>query len=106
MMKMYGLDTGYRELQDDDNAEVECIICYNECLKSEMVSCPRRHLQCKDCVKQGSNVAIGDGKTSLVCPEEDCGKLIEMRLLEKVLDQNLFDKWIAKIQVAEAKEAG
>ena len=46
----------------------ECLCCYSaDCLLEDMIPCKAGHLYCRDCIKRGTSVAIGDGKTVIQC---------------------------------------
>ena len=91
----------------EDNKKTECLVCFDpDCLDSEMISCRRGHLFCKECVQRGSNVAIGDGKPHLSCLTGNCTEMIDIASLEKCLDRDVFSKWISKMQADEVERAG
>ena len=90
-----------------ENKRGKCLICFDDdFLERDMVSCPSGHLFCTDCVKRGSNVAIGDGKSCLSCLAGECNENISIATLEKTLDKEVFSKWVLKIQAAEVEQAG
>jgi len=104
---------------------VECECCRNEeCLVDEMLSCEGQysilcniyiftnyfcindvggHLSCKECIKKASEVAIGDGKTSLICLTR-CEQQFSLSTLQKVLNPNFFSRWLQKIQMEELRK--
>ena len=91
----------------EENKKAECLICFDEeNLECDMVSCPKGHLFCKECIQRGSNVAIGDGKSILKCMTIDCPESINIAKLEKVLEESVFSRWILKMQAAEVENAG
>ena len=90
----------------DNNKKAVCGVCYDEdCIESKMLSCPKGHQFCKECVERGSKVAIGDGKTSLECLSGQCTEQFEITTLAKALSTSLSSKWISKIQAAEVQKA-
>ena len=47
---------------------MECECCYNaDCLEEDMVQCKAGHKYCKECISEGTSVAVGDGKTFIEC---------------------------------------
>merc|ERR1719510_1832689 len=81
-------DNGTIELEKwiDQNKQGECKCCFNTCLDMEMLACLKGHLFCKECIKRGSDVAIGDGKASLSCFFEGCNSLFDLKVLNNALD--------------------
>ena len=85
---------------------IECVCCYNdECLFEDMLPCKGGHLFCRECVARASEVAIGEGKTSLTCLGQ-CEDFFEISSIQKALKPNMFSKWLRKIQLAEVEQAG
>ena len=90
-----------------DNKKGTCLVCFDDdFLELEMVSCSKGHFFCSDCVKRGSNVAIGDGKSCLSCLTGNCEETISIATLERTLEKEIFSKWVLKIQAAEVEQAG
>jgi hypothetical protein len=110
----------------NDGQLVECECCRNdECLVDEMLGCEGDiyiikyqflcplvefgqfclggHLACKDCIKKASEVAIGDGKTTLTCLTR-CEQPFSLTTLQKVLNSNFFTRWLQKIQMEELRK--
>ena len=47
---------------------VECSCCYNtECLAEELAKCQGGHRYCRDCVARSCDVAVGEGRTVVMC---------------------------------------
>jgi hypothetical protein len=43
-------------------------VCFSdECLETDMISCLAGHSVCKDCVKQGTEVQVGDERFIIKC---------------------------------------
>ncbi len=108
---------------------IECVCCYNdECLPEDMLPCKGGHMFCKECVQRASEVraivqrhfqiriyiryfhtfaqvAIGEGKTGLVCLGQ-CDSNFELSTLQRALKANVFSKWLRKIQLAEVEKVG
>jgi hypothetical protein len=46
---------------------LECEVCFSDqCLETDMISFPAGHSVCKDCVKQGAEVQVGEGRFIIV----------------------------------------
>jgi len=91
----------------DQNKKSECGCCFDSgCLEAQMLSCPVGHLFCKECIKRGSESAYGEGKTELLCFQENCKEKFDLKTLESVLESDKFSKWSLKIQSAEVEKAG
>ena len=60
-------------LRDVKNAKktgalFECQVCYDEdCLLRDVAMCETGYLLCRECVRRGAGVAIGDGKSDIEC---------------------------------------
>ena len=83
---------------------VECLCCYDDVDVNSMLACKSGHLFCRDCVKRGSQVAMGDGKPGLECLGQ-CKEQFELFTLSRALSEVTFDKWSRKIQIAEVEKA-
>jgi len=83
----------------------ECKCCFDaDGLEKDMLSCPRGHMFCKNCIEQGSKVALGDGKRSLDCLT-DCDSSFDLTVLHRALNEELYSKWVSIIQASEVEKA-
>merc|ERR1719347_2194685 len=84
----------------------ECQCCFDdEAFLSEVVMCEGGCMFCRDCVKRGLGVQIGDNKTDLACLAS-CGQTFLPPTLESVLSKSTFQQLMARRQLEEIKEAG
>merc|ERR1712150_62877 len=91
----------------DQNKLQECICCYNtDRLEIEMLSCPKGHLFCKECIKRGSEAALSESKVELVCFHEHCKEKFTLVTIQMALDVPTFIKFAKQIQAAEVEAAG
>ena len=83
----------------------ECPCCYSDdCLEEDMLPCKNGHSYCSSCVQRASEVAIGEGKTTLTCLGQ-CEEAFELSALQRALPSEMFSKWLKKIQLAEVERA-
>ena len=71
----------------------ECECCFDgDCLLTEVAMCEDgRHMFCKDCIRRGSGVQIGDQKTQISCLA-DCSSTFSLTVLKKILSPNIFSR--------------
>jgi len=87
-----------------NDALVECSCCYNECLGEDMVPCEGGHLYCKECIQRSTDVAMGDGKSTILCLGH-CEEEISTRELQRALTPNILSKLLTKRQAEEVGAA-
>jgi len=84
---------------------VECECCFNtECLMDDMVRCGGGHIYCTECVEISTKVAMGEGKTEMMCLGQ-CDEEISWQELSRALKPNVLSKLIQKRQEVEVKKA-
>merc|ERR1719370_2397581 len=85
---------------------VECECCYNtECLMDDMVRCGGGHIYCTECVEISTKVAMGEGKTEMMCLGQ-CDEEISWQELSRALKPNVLSKLIqtsTKVAMGEGK---
>merc|ERR1719186_1842917 len=60
---------------------------------------------CKDCVKRGAEVQIGDSKAIISCLNS-CGDNIPLAVLQRLLPASTFSKLVQRRQIEEVQAAG
>ena len=84
----------------------ECQVCLDsDCLVAEVVMCDKGCMSCKDCVRRGAEVQIGDGKSIISCIIS-CGDNIPLAALQLVLPAPMFSKLVQRRQMEEVQAAG
>jgi len=84
----------------------ECLCCFDgDCLLTEVAMCEKGHMFCKDCIRRGSGVQIGDQKTMIGCLA-DCKSTFSLTVLKKYLSPNIFSRLLQKQQLEEVRAAG
>ena len=83
-----------------------CPICYDEqLLVSEMQSCKKDHKFCEDCVRRGSQSALGQGLLKVKCFNDDCSDEIALSTLQKLIKPGQFSALLRKLQEEEIRKA-
>ena len=84
----------------------ECLCCYDsECLLAEVAMCPAGCLLCRECVRRGAGVAIGDAKTVIECLA-GCGQAMDDDVVRAALPANTFERLQQRRQMEEVEAAG
>jgi len=84
----------------------DCECCFDgDCLLTEIAMCEEGHMFCKDCIRRGSGVQIGDQKTQIGCLAE-CSSTFSLTVLKKYLSPNVFSRLLQKQQLEEVQSAG
>jgi len=84
----------------------ECKVCLDsDCLVVEVVMCEAGCMFCKDCVKRGAEVQIGDSKSIISCLNS-CGDNIPLAVLQRLLPASTFSKLVQRRQIEEVQAAG
>eukprot|EP00092_Neocalanus_flemingeri_P046553 GFUD01052404.1.p1 GENE.GFUD01052404.1~~GFUD01052404.1.p1 ORF type:complete len:647 (-),score=285.05 GFUD01052404.1:100-2040(-) len=84
----------------------ECQICLDsECLVAEVAMCEAGCMFCRDCVRRGAEVQIGDSKSIISCLIT-CGEDIPLAVLQLVLPAAMFSKLVQRRQLEEVQAAG
>jgi len=85
---------------------MECHCCFNnECLLDETITCDNGHTFWYECIEKASEEAIGNGEVRLSCLE-DCKEDFTFDVLQNVMDQERFQKWLKQVQKSEIEKAG
>ncbi|XP_023320603.1 uncharacterized protein LOC111695487 [Eurytemora carolleeae] len=86
-----------------------CACCFDdECLITEVFMCQSDlldHMFCGLCIRRGSEVQIGDGRTRIICFQEQCDNEIEMQVLKQVLKGKVYEKLMEKRQAEDVVNA-
>ena len=84
----------------------ECNVCFDsECLLVEMTMCEAGCMLCRDCVRRGVGVQIGDNKAKIECIS-GCGETLSTNVLKQVLPSLMYSKLIQRLQLEEIQAAG
>jgi len=84
----------------------ECQVCFDsDCLVAEVAMCDTGCMFCRDCVRRGAEVQIGDSKSAISCLTS-CGEDIPMAVLQLVLPNTMFSKLVQRRQMEEVQAAG
>jgi len=84
----------------------DCQCCFDgDCLLTEVAMCEEGHMFCKDCIKRGSGVQIGDQKTQISCLT-DCGSTFPLAVLQANLAPTVFSRLLQRRQLEEVQAAG
>lgn len=84
----------------------ECLVCYDdECLLTEVVMCDSGCMFCPTCTRRGSEVQLGENKSSITCLLT-CGAEIPLSSIQKHLSTKLYSKLTERKQLAEIEAAG
>lgn len=101
-------DLNYRLLKEEaiNNGLLQtCACCFDdELIPEECYFCKNNCIFCKDCVKKGTETAIGDGKLDFPCLA-DCGAEYSIPTLQMVLDSVVFSRMAQRKQMDEVKRA-
>jgi hypothetical protein len=90
----------------ESEALFECQCCSDDtCLLAEVFMCEGSCMFCKECIKRGTEVAIGEGKTVIDC-FAGCGKVIGDDVLRVVLPGQVFEQLQEHRQMEEVEAAG
>lgn len=84
---------------------VECGCCYDDVLFEESTVCEEGDIFCKNCVRKGAEVRIGEGHTTFPCLK-DCGVYFSLDVLQTVLHESVFSKLLKRKQIIEVQAAG
>jgi len=89
-------------------AKFECQCCFDtNAPLAEVCMCDNGdHMFCRECVRRGTEVNIGENKTRVACFEQDCPREFDMRVLKVVLDAAVFARFEERRQAAEVAMAG
>jgi len=84
----------------------ECQVCFDsDCLVVEVAMCDGGCMFCRDCVRRGSEVQIGDSKSVISCLT-GCGENIPVAVLQVVLPATMLSKLVQRRQMEEVQAAG
>lgn len=84
----------------------ECQCCSEEaCPLAEVCTCEGDCMFCRDCVRRGAEVAVGEGKTGVTC-FAGCGRNIGDSVLREVLSPPVFRQLQQRRQAEEVEAAG
>ena len=84
----------------------ECKCCFDgDCLLAEVAMCDAGHMFCRDCLRRGANVQIGDQKTQIDCLSS-CDEKFPLQLLQATLRPNVFSRLLQRRQLEEIQAAG
>ena len=84
----------------------ECRCCYDDsCSLDEMLMCGESCMFCRECVRRGAEVAIGEGNTVIHC-FAGCGSLMGDDALQIALPHQAFDQLQQHRQMEEVEAAG
>jgi len=85
---------------------IECQVCFDdECLVAEVAMCEAGCMFCRDCVRRGAGVQIGDNKADIACLVK-CGENIPLAVLQTVLTSKMYSRIVERKQMEEVKAAG
>lgn len=88
-------------------ALIECGCCYDtDCPLSQACTCEDDHMFCRDCVRRGCEVQIGENKPQMTCFFPTCGREFSLSMLEKVLRPRMWQKLQQRRQAEEVTAAG
>ncbi|XP_057272820.1 E3 ubiquitin-protein ligase RNF216 [Pezoporus wallicus] len=94
------------EQYQKDGQMIECRCCYEDFAFEKLTQCADGHLFCKEClIKYAQEAVFGSGKSELSCMEGSCTCSFPTSELEKVLPENILNKYYerkAKEEVAAA----
>ncbi|GLV35265.1 lethal (2) k09913 [Carabus blaptoides fortunei] len=83
-----------------------CGCCFDdEVMVEDIACCEAGHIFCKDCVRKGCEVVIGQGKLHFPCLEL-CDSYFSLQILQAVLTPKVFSKMAQRKQLEEVKAAG
>ena len=84
----------------------ECQVCYDEdCLLRDVAMCETGCLLCRECVRRGAGVAIGDGKSDIDCLA-GCGARMGDEVLRAALPARILERLLQRRQMVEVEAAG
>jgi len=87
-------------------AVFECQCCFDsDCLLTEVCICEGGCMLCRDCVKRGVGVAIGDNKTEISCLA-GCQSNMADHVIKEVLPAKTFQLLLQRRQIEEVEAAG
>merc|ERR1711892_55259 len=90
----------------EPEATFECECCSDDsCLLVELCMCEESCMFCRECVRRGAEVAIGEGKTVIDC-FAGCGSVIGDEILRTVLPIQVFELLQQHRQMEEVDAAG
>lgn len=85
---------------------VECQVCLDsDCLVAEVAMCEAGCMFCRDCVRRGAEVQIGDSKATISCLLS-CGENFPLAVLQTLLPPQMYSKVLQRIQMEEVRAAG
>jgi len=85
---------------------VECQVCFDsDCLVGEVAMCEAGCMFCRECVRRGAGVQIGDNKATISCLL-GCGEDFPLPVLQMVLPNQMYSKLLQRLQIEEVKAAG
>lgn len=80
--------------------------CYNdECMPTKSSECNSGHVFCHDCIRRGTEAALGDGNAHVICFSQ-CQSEFSLALLQKVLPPTQFSALLKQRQAEEVAAAG
>ncbi|KAM4697800.1 E3 ubiquitin-protein ligase RNF216 [Rhinophrynus dorsalis] len=82
------------EQYEQDGQMIECRCCYGSFAFEDLTQCTDGHLFCKEClIKYAQEAAFGSGQPKLSCLEGTCVCEFPTSELEKVLPENILQKY-------------
>ncbi|CAH0547743.1 unnamed protein product [Brassicogethes aeneus] len=81
----------------------ECIVCSDQLIPEECFFCRKGCVYCKDCLRTGTEVGIGNGDLKFPC--HYCDQQFSLWTLKMVLSANIYEKLEQRIQNEEIKNA-
>ena len=75
-----------------------------ECLPTETIKCNNGHSFCIDCIRQGVEELINDGKSTISCFTE-CNSEIEIEKLELILEPKMYKILFKNRQLDDIRKA-
>jgi len=84
----------------------ECQCCFDgDCLLTEVAMCEEGHMFCKECIRRGAGVQIGDQKTGISCLTQ-CDASFSLAVLKVNLSATVFSRLLQRQQLEEVQAAG